>query len=149
MDIKHLTARESGLEQWVRAMKTPFPLDRDMLLSEVYPALMLPVPHLERQEYGIEQFFAEIVGPGDNLRTMRVYKKRSLFTRGHCSAEFARLEIEGIAHHSLALESEERGLLVDEIKRFGLVGHENTNYIMFLKHFTPSGTAYQFFMENW
>jgi len=134
MDIKHLLARESGLEKWVRVLKIPFPLGREVVHSEVYPALMLPAPLLERQEYGIEQFFTELIEPEGTLSTVRVDKKRSLFTRGHCSAEFVRLEIEGVSSHSLALESEERGLLVDEIKSFGLSGEENTNYIKFFKH---------------
>jgi hypothetical protein len=134
MDIKRLLARESGMEKWVRVLKIPFPLGREVIHCEVYPALMLPDPLPARQEYGIEKFFTELIEPEGNLSTVRVDKKRSLFARGHCSAEFARLGVEGIPYHSIALESEERGLLVDEIKYFGLSGEENTNYIQFLKH---------------
>jgi len=133
MDIKSLLAVESGLEQWARSLKVFFPLDRDTVLSDVYPALNVPAPSLLRSHYGIEQFLAEIVEPDSALSAIEIGKERSLFARGPVSAEFARLVVEGVPYHTMALESEEKAFLLEAIESFGLSGRENTNYIRFLK----------------
>jgi hypothetical protein len=136
IDIKALLGIERGLEKWARSFTETFPLDNRVIADKVFTSLELQPPHLERCRYTVEQFLEELVMPRQELSAVRVSKKRTLFMKGCCEAEFAELEIAGKRIYTAALESDETVPLLDLIQDFGLAGQGNTNYITALKGVT-------------
>jgi hypothetical protein len=133
MDIKELLMIEAGLEQWLRVLKTPFPLGADVIKDKVYPALRTPPLHLERDAYSSRQFFSEVLSPDRNIVTVEVSKKRSLFSLGSCQMEFSEVLIEGSPFTTIAVVCREVVPLLEAIGMLGYAAPENVNYVKALK----------------
>lgn len=57
MDIKVFLKEEKGLEQQNPRMKGNFPMKREMIEKEVFPAFGVKPPEYKRDEYTLDQFF--------------------------------------------------------------------------------------------
>ena len=56
MDIKTFVQSKDGLEQWNPLMKGEFPISREVLEKEVFPAFMVEMPKLVKDTYTREFF---------------------------------------------------------------------------------------------
>ena len=56
MDIKTYVQTVDGLEQWNPLMKGEFPISREVLEKEVFPAFMVEMPKLTKDTYTFEEF---------------------------------------------------------------------------------------------
>ena len=56
MDIKTYVQTVDGLEQWNPLMKGEFPISREVLENEVFPAFMVEMPELTKDVYSYEEF---------------------------------------------------------------------------------------------
>lgn len=62
LDIKRLDQTNGdGLEQWRPVLKAEFPLPA-ATVTRMFEALGLPVPRLQRTQYGLEELSADLLG---------------------------------------------------------------------------------------
>lgn len=128
MDIKVLREVDTaGLERWEPVMKQGFPLAAADV-EQVFAALDLPLPALARQSYTLEQFLAELAGPGGRLRPLKVHKRRVRYTVGGCTSEVTEISAEGTTTRSIAIESEDAAAVVAAVDSVGLQNYLNTSY---------------------
>jgi len=128
MDIKTLReVNADGLECWEPVMKQGFPLGKaDM--KNVFAALDLTAPTLDRDAYTLDQFLNELVLPSDVLRSVKVHKRRVRYTVGGCTSEVSDITAEGKATRTIAIESEDASAVIAAVGSVGLAGYFNTNY---------------------
>jgi exopolyphosphatase / guanosine-5'-triphosphate,3'-diphosphate pyrophosphatase len=128
MDIKVLREVDpNGLERWEPVMKQGFPLGAaDM--RNVFAALNLAAPRLDRNTYTLDQFLDELVVPSGVLRPVNVHKRRVRYTVGGCTSEVTEIKAEGKATRSIAIESEDASAVIAAVASVGLACYFNTNY---------------------
>lgn len=133
LDIKVLVSRDRGLEQWSPRMKREFPLARQAILDEVFPAFGVEVSELKREAYSLQEFLAEVVHPHRDLVAVSVFKQRFGFDIDGCIAELANLYINGASMRTACLESTDADLVLRTGSRIHLDGYENVNYLLAIK----------------
>lgn len=132
MDIKTYVQTVDGLEQWNPLMKGEFPIKKEVLENEVFPAFMVDMPALTKAEYSIDEFLA-MIHENNNLQAVRVHKHRFGYMVNNTICEVANVLINGAKLVSINSESTE----IDDIKKtltdVGLNGVENINYLQAIK----------------
>lgn len=135
LDIKTLRqVNADRLEQWFPVMKAGFPL-APPVLAEVFRAWRATLPRLKRDAYGYEEFLAELVSPHADLKTVRVEKERHGYMIDGCIVEIADLKFDGAPTRTVAVEMEDPEAVQATVRRLGLEGFENVNYLKALKRF--------------
>jgi exopolyphosphatase / guanosine-5'-triphosphate,3'-diphosphate pyrophosphatase len=133
MDVKHLEHVDGdGLEQWLPVMKAGFPLAAADVES-VLAALREPVPALERAEYTLGQLLDDVVRPRADLRAVDVHKLRRRFTIGGCMTEWTDVRADDVSTRTIAVETENPGLVIATVRELGLESRPNTSYPRGLK----------------
>lgn len=132
MDIKTYVQTVDGLEQWNPLMKGEFPIKKEVLENEVFPAFMVDMPALTKAEYTLDEFLA-MINDNANLQAVRVHKHRFGYMVNDTICEVANVLINGAKLVSINSESTE----VEDIKKtmtdVGLDGVENINYLQAIK----------------
>jgi len=132
MDIKTYVQTVDGLEQWNPLMKGEFPIKKEVLENEVFPAFKVEMPALSKTEYTIVEFLT-MISDNPNLQAVRVHKHRFGYMVNDTICEVANVLINGAKVVSINSESTE----VEDIKKtlsdVGLEGVENINYLQAIK----------------
>lgn len=132
MDIKTFVQQVDGLEQWNPLMKGEFPMKREILLNEVFPAFQVDIPDLNKDEYSFEDFL-EIINTHKDLQAVKVHKQRFGYMVNNTICEYGVVLINGARVVTVNSESTE----VEDIKRtisdLQLEGVENINYLQAIK----------------
>ena len=134
MDIKKLEALDAGLERWNPVLKAGLPLDA-AVLGKIFAAWNVVPPDLARGAYTLEQFLPEIVRPHPRLAAIAVEEERFGFTIGGCIVEVAHLKFDGTPIRTAAVEAEDPLAVLQTVRKLGLDGFENVNYVKALKRF--------------
>ncbi len=133
MDIKTLVQVKDGLEQWNPLMKGEFPIKKEVLESEVFPAFMVEgLPELTKEEYTLEEFL-EIIENHPDLQAVRVKKQRFGYMVNDTICEVANVLINGAKVVTLNSESTEIEDIKKTLKDVKLEGFENINYLQAIK----------------
>ena len=126
MDVKRLErVDEHGLEQWRPVMKAPFPL-RAADVAAVLDALGVAVP-LERPEYTLEQLVEVVEGQRGDLLAVDVHKRRVRLVFDGCLGELSELRSGPATTRTLALESEDPGVVTAAVRALGLSSRHNVS----------------------
>jgi len=133
MDIKILVEKSQGLEQWNPRMKGEFPMKKEIIQSDVFPAFGVTEPQFNRDEYTLEQYLEEIIIPHEQLAAVSVFKRRFAFTINGCITEIAQLLINGAAIQTVAVELEDVDAILKAIDILDLNDYENINYLLAIK----------------
>jgi len=133
MDIKVFVTEKDGLEQWNPRMKGEFPMVSATLVDEVFPALGVEMPALERDEYTLDQYLDEVIRPHLKLAAVSVFKRRFAFTINDCITEIAEIEINGAGLQTVAVESVDVPAILKAKDMLGLNDYENINYLNAIK----------------
>jgi len=132
MDIKTYVQTVDGLEQWNPLMKGEFPIAKEVLENEVFPAFQVDMPALEKAEYTLEEFLGMINAHPD-LQAVKVNKQRFGYMVNDTICEVGNVLINGAKLVTINSESTE----VEDIKKtlgdVGLEGVENINYLQAVK----------------
>ncbi len=132
MDIKTYVQTVDGLEQWNPLMKGEFPISKETLEQDVFPAFHVEMPKLEKDTYSMEEFL-NMINEHPDLQAVKVHKHRFGYMVNDTICEFANVLINGAKVVSINSESTE----VDDIKKtltdVGLEGVENINYLQVIK----------------
>ena len=132
MDIKTFVQEVDGLEQWNPLMKGEFPIKAEVLKKEVFPAFMVEIPSLDKEEYTLNEFL-ELVKNNPDLLAVTVEKERFGYMVNDTICEYANVWINGAMVVTVNSESTE----IDDIKKtigdLNLDGVENINYLQAIK----------------
>ncbi len=132
MDIKTFVRTLKGLEQWNPLMKTDFPISKEILSNEVFPAFQVKIPELDKESYTMEEFL-ELIKTNPDLQSVKVHKHRFGYMINNTICEYAEVLINGAKIVSVNSESTEVEDVLKTIKDLGLVGVENINYLQAIK----------------
>jgi len=133
MDVKHLEHVDpDGLEQWLPVMKAGFPLPAADVAG-VLASLRVAAPPLERDAYTLDQLLDEVVQPTDDMRAVRVHKRRRRYTIGGCTSEWTDVSADGSPTRTIAVEHEDPALVIAAVRELGLGSRPNTSYPQGLK----------------
>ncbi|MEN8248635.1 MAG: hypothetical protein ABFS32_06860 [Bacteroidota bacterium] len=132
MDIKTYVQTVDGLEQWNPLMKGEFPIAKEVLVNDVFPAFQVEMPTLIKDTYTLEEFLAMIDDHKD-LQGVKVHKQRFGYMVNDTICEVGNVLINGAKVVTINSESTE----VEDIKKtmadVGMDGAENINYLQVIK----------------
>jgi len=132
MDIKTFVQNVDGLEQWNPLMKGEFPISREILEKEVFPAFMVKMPALTKDTYTYDEFIA-MVKANPDLAAVRVHKQRFGYMVNDTICEVGNVLINGAKIITINSESTEIADIKKTIADCGLEGVENINYLQAIK----------------
>lgn len=132
MDIKTYVQTIDGLEQWNPLMKGEFPIGKEVLEKEVFPAFMVDMPALDKDSYSYDEFIAMVEAHPD-LAAVKVHKQRFGYMVNDTICEVGNVLINGAKVVTINSESTETEDIKKTIKDIGLEGVENINYLQAIK----------------
>ena len=132
MDIKTYVQTVDGLEQWNPLMKGEFPIAKEVLLNDVFPAFMVKMPELLKDTYTVDEFLAMIDANAD-LQAVRVHKQRFGYMVNDTLCEVGNVLINGAKVVTINSESTELDDIKKTITDCNLEGNENLNYLQVIK----------------
>jgi len=132
MDIKTYVQTVDGLEQWNPLMKAEFPISKEVLTKEVFPAFQVKMPDLNKGTYTLEEFLAMIERHPD-LQGVHVHKKRFGYMVNDTICEVGEVLINGAAVITINSESTEVEDIQKTVRDVKLTGVENINYLQAIK----------------
>jgi hypothetical protein len=132
MDIKTFVQTVDGLEQWNPLMKGEFPIAAQVLINEVFPAFMVEMPALTKDNYTLEEFL-EIIKNHPDLQAVSVEKERFGYMVNDTICEYGQVWINGALVVTVNSESTEVEDIKKTIADLGLEGVENINYLQAIK----------------
>jgi hypothetical protein len=135
MDIKTFVQEIDGLEQWNPLMKGEFPMKREILLKEVFPAFQVDLPELSNDEYSFEDFLG-IINSHKDLQAVKVHKQRYGYMVNNTICEYGVVLINGARVVTVNSESTEVEDIKKTITDLQLDGVENINYLQAIKRVT-------------
>ena len=133
MDIKTFVKTVDGLEQWNPLMKGEFPISREVLEKEVFPAFKVDnLPALKKDTYTYDEFI-KMVEDHPDLAAVRVHKQRFGYMVNDTICEVGNVLINGAKVVTINSESTEVEDIKKTIAEVGLHGVENINYLQAIK----------------
>jgi len=132
MDIKTYVKTVDGLEQWNPLMKGEFPIAKEVLENEVFPAFQVEMPALDKATYTYDEFMA-MIKANPNLAAVKVHKQRFGFMVNDTICEVGYVLINGARVVTINSESTELDDIKKTITDCGLEGVENINYLQAIK----------------
>jgi hypothetical protein len=133
LDIKKKIQVVDGLEQWEPVIKAEFPLDKDILLGSIIPALYAVDMAVGRASYTLPEFLDDLVQTSSELALAHVLKRRYGYQLDECTIEFADVYVNGAMQMTVCLESEDPEIVRRVRNQLGLEAHENVNYLEAIK----------------
>jgi hypothetical protein len=128
LEIKRLVEQRDRLERWEPVAGEAFPVAREFLRATLFPALHLREAKLGRAQYSRNDLLDAVVWPHQDVWQACVCKRRFRFAIDNCATEIDELLINGAAICSVAVESEDAGVVLAVIDKLGLAEYENINY---------------------
>ncbi|QIZ77444.1 hypothetical protein [Ferrimonas lipolytica] len=132
MDIKTFVQAKDGLEQWDPKLKAEFPVTRQQLQEEIFPAFMVDAPLFSQDSYSYDEFIGLINAHAD-LQAVRIHKERYGYMVNNTICEVAKVLVNGAQITSINSESTELEDIQKTITAVGLEGVENINYLQAIK----------------
>ena len=132
MDIKTYVQTIDGLEQWNPLMKGEFPISKDILVNDVFPAFQVDMPALTKDTYTLEEFIVMIDAHPD-LQGVKVHKQRFGYMVNDTICEVGNVLINGAKVVTINSESTELDDIKKTIEDCELEDCENINYLQAIK----------------
>lgn len=132
MDIKTYVQTVEGLEQWNPLMKGEFPISKEVLENDVFPAFMVDMPALEKDSYTLEEFL-QMVDEHPDLQGVKVHKQRFGYMVNDTICEVGYVLINGARVVTINSESTEVEDILKTMKDVEIDGYENINYLQAVK----------------
>lgn len=132
MDIKTYVQTIDGLEQWNPLMKGEFPIAKEVLESDVFPAFQVEMPALTKDTYSLDEFLAMIDDHSD-LQGVKVHKQRFGYMVNDTICEVGNVLINGAKVVTINSESTELEEIKKTMSDVGIEDFENLNYLQVIK----------------
>jgi hypothetical protein len=141
LDVKVLREVRDGFERWEPVLKAAFPVTAAFLRDDLFPALGVASPPLERAVYTLAQLRDEVVAPHGAVAAIGVHKRRSAYTINGCIAEVADVTIDDRRLQTAVVESADLGALREARILAGLDALANVNYPRAIKQMLGWGVS--------
>lgn len=132
MDIKTYVQTVDGLEQWNPLMKGEFPISKEVLEKEVFPAFQVQIPVLNQATYTYDEFI-EMIQNHPDLQAVKVHKYRYGYMVNNTICEVAEVLINGAKVCTINSESTEIEDIKKTMQDVELNAFENINYLQAIK----------------
>ena len=132
MDIKTYIQTVDGLEQWNPLMKGEFPISKEVLENDVFPAFQVEMPKLLKDAYTMGEFL-EMIDDNPKLQAVKVRKQRFGYMVNNTLCEVGNVLINGAKVVTINSESTELDDIKKTIVDCKLEGCENINYLQVIK----------------
>ena len=132
MDVKSYVKTTDGLEQWDPKLKAEFPISKQQLVDEIFPAFMVELPELNDTEYSFDAFIS-LIDQHPDLQAVKIHKERFGYMVNNTICEVANVLVNGAKIVSINSESTELEDIQQTIKDVKLEGVENINYLQAIK----------------
>ena len=132
MDIKTYVQTIDGLEQWNPLMKGEFPISKEVLVNDVFPAFKVKMPELKKDSYTMDEFLA-MVDDNSELQAVSVHKQRFGYMVNNTLCEVGNVLVNGAKVVTINSESTELDDIKKTISDCRLEGCENINYLQVIK----------------
>jgi len=132
MDIKTYVQTVDGLEQWNPLMKGEFPISKEVLVNDVFPAFQVEMPELTQDTYTLEEFL-KMIDDHKDLQGVKVHKQRFGYMVNDTICETGNVLINGAKVVTINSESTELEDIKKTITDCKLEGNENLNYLQVIK----------------
>lgn len=132
MDIKTYVQTVDGLEQWNPLMKGEFPISKEVLTNDVFPAFQVEMPSLTQDTYTYDEFMV-MIDEHKDLQAVRVHKQRFGYMVNNTICEVGNVLINGAKVVTINSESTELEDIKKTITDCELEGCENINYLQVIK----------------
>ena len=139
LDVKRRLRVDRGLELWAPVLKAAFPIDA-AAIARIFDYWQIPAPPLSAEHYSAEAFLDDVVTPCTGLRIARVGKARRQAPIAGCMVELARLDVDGQAVQTAAIESERPDEVLYLSRALGLDARDNASYVAALRRLLPVPT---------
>jgi hypothetical protein len=135
LDIKTLVDQENGLEQWNPTEVGTFPLPKEKIKNEIFPALGVEAPAFDRERYTLKEFMQELILVDPDIKVALTEKERHAYDFNNCICEYADVLVNGALLRTMAIESENPELVFQAMKMLDIDTnkYENVNYPKALK----------------
>ena len=132
MDIKTYVQTVDGLEQWNPLMKGEFPIAKEVLENDVFPAFQVEIPSLTKETYSLEEFLA-MIDKNPDLQGVKVHKQRFGYMVNDTICEVGNVLINGAKVVTINSESTELEDIKKTMVDVGIEDFENLNYLQVIK----------------
>jgi len=132
MDIKTYVQTIDGLEQWNPLMKGEFPIAKEVLENDVFPAFQVEMPALTQDTYTLEEFLA-MIDANPDLQGVKVHKQRFGYMVNDTICEVGNVLINGAKVVTINSESTELEDIKKTMMDVGIDEFENLNYLQVIK----------------
>jgi len=132
MDIKTYVQTVDGLEQWNPLMKGEFPIAKEVLENDVFPAFMVDMPELKKETYTLEEFL-KMIEDHEDLQGVKVHKQRFGYMVNDTICEVGNVLINGAALATINSESTELADILKTMKDVEINEFDNINYLQAIK----------------
>lgn len=132
MDIKTYVQTVDGLEQWNPLMKGEFPISKEVLEKEVFPAFQVQMSVLNQATYTYDEFI-EMIHNHPDLQAVKVHKYRYGYMVNNTICEVAEVLINGAKVCTINSESTEIEDIKKTMQDVELNAFENINYLQAIK----------------
>ena len=132
MDIKTYIQTVDGLEQWNPLMKGEFPISKEVLENDVFPAFQVEMPKLVKDTYTKDEFL-KMINDNPELQAVKVRKQRFGYMVNNTLCEVGNVLVNGAKVVTINSESTELDDIKKTIVDCKLEGCENINYLQVIK----------------
>jgi len=134
LDIKTLVRQKNGLEQWNPTEVGTFPLAKEKIKNDIFPALGVDAPVFDREVYSLKQFLRELILVDPDIKVALTEKERYAYDFEGCICEYAEVKVNGALIRTLSIESENPDLVYKAMAKLNIGKEiENVNYPKALK----------------
>lgn len=128
LDVKRLHTVEGGLELWSPVLKASFPITAERVAA-LFREWGLTPPAAARPAYSYEQFLSEVIAETPGIHPVGITKERRQAVIDGCSVEVSAVTLNGQQVQTVAVESESPERIEPVVRRLGLSGVGNENYV--------------------
>ncbi len=128
LDIKRLQQRARGLELWSPVFKADFPITAADV-ARLFHEWALPAPALTRATYTLDQLLSEVIARTPAITVAPIVKTRRQAQLDGCAIEVSTVRLAQRALETVAVESEQPEQVEPVVRRLGLAGVANENYV--------------------
>lgn len=128
LDVKRLLQVERGLELWTPVLQASFPITAADIRALFVEWKAVP-PLLVQGQYSQPQFLTDVIAATPGVRVVTISKERRQATLEECAVEVSTVIVGTHRVQTVAVESERPDRIEPVVRRLGLAGVGNENYV--------------------
>ena len=132
LDIKTYVQTVNGFEQWQPFLKEEFPINKAVLINDVFSVFNVRLKNISKAEISFNNFI-QIIKECEELQAINLIKERFGYLVNNTICEVADVMINGTKLVTISSESTKIDDILKTIQDVKLEDYENINYIQMIK----------------